>query len=83
MKLKSVRSGPSRSTQTTFREKDNDGVDDEIKREEADEDAINSDLDDPDEVDIADDDDEEKRSLDEDTGPMSLSTLIKQNHGAI
>lgn len=36
-----------------------DGVDDEIKREEADEDAINSDLDDPDEVDIADDDDEE------------------------
>ncbi|KAG8163480.1 hypothetical protein KVR01_006777 [Diaporthe batatas] len=36
-----------------------DGVDDDIKREEADEDAINSDLDDPDEVDIADDDDEE------------------------
>lgn len=36
-----------------------DGVDDEIKREEVDEDAINSDLDDPDEVDIADDDDEE------------------------
>ncbi|KUI70784.1 Transcription initiation factor IIA large subunit [Cytospora mali] len=36
-----------------------DGVDDEIKREEEDEDAINSDLDDPDEVDIADEDDEE------------------------
>ncbi|KAJ0115816.1 hypothetical protein J7T55_003985 [Diaporthe amygdali] len=36
-----------------------DGVDDDIKREEVDEDAINSDLDDPDEVDIADDDDEE------------------------
>lgn len=36
-----------------------DGVDDDIKKEEVDEDAINSDLDDPDEVDIADDDDEE------------------------
>ncbi|KAL1882275.1 transcription factor IIA subunit alpha [Diaporthe australafricana] len=36
-----------------------DGIDDDIKKEEVDEDAINSDLDDPDEVDIADDDDEE------------------------
>ncbi|KAI3395716.1 hypothetical protein diail_939 [Diaporthe ilicicola] len=36
-----------------------DGVDDDLKKEEVDEDAINSDLDDPDEVDIADDDDEE------------------------
>lgn len=36
-----------------------DGIDDELKREEEDEDAINSDLDDPNEVDIGEEDDDE------------------------
>lgn len=36
-----------------------DGVDDDVKREEDDEDAINSDLDDPNEVDIGEEDDDD------------------------